>query len=330
MDSAKLNQIEYNQSLDAIYQTISNIISPNHLKGYLSELFNDLVYKSGIENKEALGKSYFQDFLNLPLFISDKIFNVIDTDAKGYLTKLDFVEGLFNLFAGEINQRIKLAFQIFDFNHDGKIEYDDICLILSHFHFLNNTNDTLSLLQKILNRSLDEFKEVDYDSYLNYISTSSSDFVLLFLYYLHLFKPYHDDSVKFYSDFALKSNDSFWMGNMSPIRGSPNRNKKYLFSENTNSNIVSLLEKVQDKLIIPPNDKSKATNYSSNCVSGYMLSPSKELLKYLNENCNFNYVLKEEENEEDLTQLDQFENEITSALQFIKNLSATSDRKSVV
>ena len=72
----------------------------------------------------------FFDYIKLPIFIEEKVFNVFDKDKDNFLNQKEFIYGMNRLYNGNFDETLKLIFEILDFNHDEYIEKDDVKMIL--------------------------------------------------------------------------------------------------------------------------------------------------------------------------------------------------------
>ena len=68
----------------------------------------------------------------LPGLIGERIFNLFDSNKDGFLGRKDFQEGLCRLFECTFEENIRLIYDLFDFDSDGKISKEDIRILLSH------------------------------------------------------------------------------------------------------------------------------------------------------------------------------------------------------
>lgn len=60
------------------------------------------------------------------------MFNLFDEDKDGYLGKEEFQKGLCRLFANAFEEKVRLVYDLFDFDLDGTIVKEDIRTLLSH------------------------------------------------------------------------------------------------------------------------------------------------------------------------------------------------------
>ena len=98
------------------------------IKSYFEKIF---FYLSNNEERLSLFSLY--KYLKLPFIISKRIFKLFDTNNNTYLTKESFSDGFYNLyFNKDIEFKLKLIFDLFDFNEDGTISRIDILFLLKH------------------------------------------------------------------------------------------------------------------------------------------------------------------------------------------------------
>jgi Ca2+-binding EF-hand superfamily protein len=64
--------------------------------------------------------------------IGERFFRLFDTDRDGYLNKAEFESCICRLFVPTFEEKIKLIFDLFDFDSDGKISKEGIRTLLSH------------------------------------------------------------------------------------------------------------------------------------------------------------------------------------------------------
>jgi Ca2+-binding EF-hand superfamily protein len=57
---------------------------------------------------------------------------LFDVDKDCYLKKTEFQGGICRLFVSSFDENVKLVYDLFDFDSDGKISKEDIRTLLSH------------------------------------------------------------------------------------------------------------------------------------------------------------------------------------------------------
>ena len=194
---------------------------PDALEIYFQDVWKDL---SERDNKKGLGltKYIFQSYYNLPIIICERLFKVLDTKGNTSLSQEDFVTGLINLFLGDYKTLIKMMFNMYDYNRDGKISRNDVKIVFNYIPLKpndiyqryrikyegDNINDRKESMIEI-NKTLEKIFEEDYidDDYFKYtIENINSDLFIFLLVYLYEKRPFNDDTIEYYKKLPRKSN----------------------------------------------------------------------------------------------------------------------------
>jgi Ca2+-binding EF-hand superfamily protein len=69
---------------------------------------------------------------------------VLDLNGSGYIDLKEFVHGFFKIYYSDNDTKMKLAFDIYDFDHDGYIIQEDVRLILSHVPIENSVSGSVA------------------------------------------------------------------------------------------------------------------------------------------------------------------------------------------
>lgn len=70
---------------------------------------------------------------------------MLDLSKNEYIDLREFVHGFFKVYYSNLETKIKLSFDVYDFDRDGYITKEDVRLILSHIPIVNTiTNQTVS------------------------------------------------------------------------------------------------------------------------------------------------------------------------------------------
>ncbi len=184
------------------FEDIKNVFplkSAKRLEFYLENIFKDLTTKNG---KKDLGvsKLKFIDFIKLPVFICEKIFTSMDLDKDGYLSVDELIDPLLKLYLGTFDETAEFIFNLYDFDHDGKISPEDVKMILS---FLPLTTDkttidyliqleSLAELDEILNKAFKGKQSLKLDDFIEVIQVESDIYlqILCFFYQKCTFKEH--------------------------------------------------------------------------------------------------------------------------------------------
>lgn len=76
-------------------------------------------------------------YTSLPGIIGERFFAVLDLSKNDYVDLREFVHGFFKVYYSNLETKIKLSFDIYDFDRDGYITKEDVRLILSHIPIVN-------------------------------------------------------------------------------------------------------------------------------------------------------------------------------------------------
>ena len=97
---------------------------------YFKDIYKDLCSRSDDKNK-GINKISMLDYCQLPGLLAERLFSVLDTDGDGYLNSKEFLTGLLRFYCSTFDQKIKLVFEIYDFDKDSFITKTDICTLIT-------------------------------------------------------------------------------------------------------------------------------------------------------------------------------------------------------
>ena len=105
--------------------------NPEALEAYLEDVWKDL---SERDVKKGIGitKTVFAGYYNLPIIINERLFKVLDINDHSSLSEEDFVQGMLNLFLGDYKSLVKIMFNMYDYNRDGKISRKDVKIVFTY------------------------------------------------------------------------------------------------------------------------------------------------------------------------------------------------------
>ena len=207
----------------------------------------------------------FQEVINLPMIISDKIFYTLTEHQSEKISLNRFSKGIYNLFFDYIDNKVKLIFDIFDFDNDKIINKYDVFLLLSHFHLIENTTNFINLIENIINETFKNSNILSKDELIFFCKNNNSDIFFLMIIFLNAYiNLIRDNELKQY---GLSMNYSKFT-NSTNI----NENNNYFFDYN------NLLEyKISNSLI---NYLSQITIHSINLskIKSYINNNEFEIL----------------------------------------------------
>jgi hypothetical protein len=181
---------------------------------YLNSLFNDLALREN--SSTTITKYTFKELFNINNFIADKLFKSFIKSKSESLGKLEFVQGMLNLFFGDVSQLFEAIFNILDFDSNGEVHKQDVKLVLSH---LPQKRDTL---KKELTNQQEYFKELEEmndlvfsdkntlskSEFIELAKNKASDIIILLAGYLFKNIPVYQENVDRIKA-SLEENSSF-------------------------------------------------------------------------------------------------------------------------
>lgn len=103
---------------------------------YFKDIYKDLAAQSDDKSK-GINKVTLLTYTSLPGIIGERFFSVLDLSKTDYIDLREFVHGFFKIYYSNLETKIKLSFDIYDFDRDGYITKEDVRLILSHVPIVN-------------------------------------------------------------------------------------------------------------------------------------------------------------------------------------------------
>jgi len=190
---------------------------------YLKDVYTDL-YGRVIENKNdpkekqvkqsGVTKSVFDKYYELPGIIGDRLFRVFNKSNREYITLKEFSSGMKNLFCDDFDKTSKFIFDFYDYDNDGKINKEDIRVILSYITLgddvssktpmknLSYTN-RINSQEELINILKICFKDIKgeymtYDDFKKVIEEVNSDIYLMIYLFLLGNKPFKKENIESY------------------------------------------------------------------------------------------------------------------------------------
>ena len=190
---------------------------------YLKDIFTDL-YGRVIENQNdpkekqvkhnGVTKSIFDKYYELPGIIGDRLFRVFNKKNREYINLNEFSSGMKNLFCEDFDKTSKFIFDFYDYDNNGKINKEDIRVILSYITLGDDVNSknpmkNLSYTNRInsqeeLNNILKIcFKDIKgefmtYEDFKKVIEEVNSDIYLMIYLFLLENKPFKKENIESY------------------------------------------------------------------------------------------------------------------------------------
>ena len=196
---------------------------PTIFKKYLTEVFNDLANSVNNQNKKFITKVVFYDYIKLPIFIAEKLFNSFSCLSRYGLCEEEFVENLFKLYMGSFEETIAIIFKILDYDKDGIIKKEDVKVFLSYLPINDMEEDGLGIkdenkadsvikifgsqmksleeIDQILNQAFNKFQnQMNLEQFKSLIMENNTEIFLQILCFLYDHMPFSAQNVKTIKD----------------------------------------------------------------------------------------------------------------------------------
>ena len=192
-----------------------NLFNPKLFKKYLHEVFQDLSSQSEQKNIKYISRLIFYDYIQLPIFISDKIFNSFKSHIKEGLLESEFVSGFYQLYMGNFEETTKIIFNLLDFDKDSYVQKEDVKLFLAYLlldDFNKNKEKIIDddIIEKLNEKQMNKLNDIDNlinktfkkdNIELNYfiliLKKNKSDIFLQILCFLYSKKPFSIKSIEY-------------------------------------------------------------------------------------------------------------------------------------
>ena len=238
-------------------QEFLNLSNPKLFKKYLHEVFQDISTNSEHKKIKYISRLIFHDYIKLPLFISDKLFDSFKNHIKEGLVETEFVSGFYQLYMGNFEETTKIIYNLLDFDKDSYVKKEDVKLFLAHLlldDFNNNYKEKISdenIIEKRNQNQLKKLKDIDnlinktfkndnikLNDFILILKKNKSDVFLQILCFIYKKKPFSEKSIEF-----LKSK---YMNDDEYLESS----KKYIFSKKSTKNLIISPTKENDNSYI--------------------------------------------------------------------------------
>ena len=276
-------------------------------EAYLRDVWSDLysrVNKNKNDSKEkpavklkGLSKIIFNSYYNLPGIIGERLFKVFDTNSSESIELNEFVDRMKTLFYEEYEKNTKFIFDFYDFDNDGKINKEDIRVVLSYITLNYSDNNTQiksidktgisfkhremgqeelnDILNKCFNDKHIKNQRMEYKDFRYIIENVNSDIYLMIYLFLLENRPFSNKNLESYQN------------HKSPRKESPNKKEKLLIASPTKTANFSPYKRFRrQSCSINLNKNSK------DILKNMKMSPSKSPTKDLDKDGEINIPKK--------------------------------------
>ena len=184
----------------------------NLFKNYLHNIFMDISIYDEKHNKKLINKISFYDYMKLPIFIAEKLFNSFDRDNDNNLEEKDFINNLIKLYCGTFYQTTEIIFNLLDYDKDGKIQKDDVTIMLSFLPLSNNEYDNNEIyeekqrnsrkeINEIINKTFSKYNGIlKFNQFVDVVKNKKSDVYLELICYFYQMKPFTKENINLVKD----------------------------------------------------------------------------------------------------------------------------------
>jgi tRNA A-37 threonylcarbamoyl transferase component Bud32 len=165
---------------------------------FLKFIFKDLKSKSeNSKNYDGICKGIFAGYLDLPINITDKIFEAFrNSKFKVYIDEETFLWGMVTLYSDCNEDSLKLFLEILSFTKNEKVYKQDVKLFITYLIENIQAKDEGN---KIIDKFFDRQEYFDYENFIKKIYNNDSDLFMLIYFLLCRKKPFSQKSLKYFS-----------------------------------------------------------------------------------------------------------------------------------
>ena len=165
----------------------------NTIINFLSEIYANIHKRCN----KTFDSYVFQELMQLPMIVCNKIYSTVTSKHKNQMSVDIFATNIYNIFFGDIDDKMSMMFDILDFDDDGAITYEDVFLILSHMHLIEYNLDSIEYLESIISNFFEKKKKINKDNCFNL--KENFDILLLLLIFIYKYQSLiNDQDLSFY------------------------------------------------------------------------------------------------------------------------------------
>ena len=124
------------------------------LTGYFRDVYADQLLRMHTNSSSKTGgptnvldKVTLMEFINLPGILADRFYALVGNGSKtdARIVQDKFIPVMQTIYNSPLEEKMRLTFEMFDFDCDGKISADDVRLVLSYIPFVRRENSSLTV-----------------------------------------------------------------------------------------------------------------------------------------------------------------------------------------
>ena len=163
MGSEQMKEKQEFVNFELIQETLG-LNNPVLFKNYLKEVFHDLGNSVNKQNKKFMTRMVFYDYIKLPIFIAEKLFQSFAKSSTQGLCEEEFVDNFYKLYMGSFEETTNIIFNLLDFDKDGSINKEDVKIILAYLPINEEKDESTEkndLVSKVFGAQMKSLEEID-------------------------------------------------------------------------------------------------------------------------------------------------------------------------
>ena len=177
------------------------------LSNYFNLLFDSISVK---EENPFISIRTFENYLDLPMIICDKLFNFFDTEKHNKLYKKNFTNNFINLFSNNLDTKISFFTHFFDFKQSNSIHIENLKIIFYYFHSITN-NSSIEQIDQMLSKMFsftEDHQTMTIEECAFIIKNQYSSLFILFYVFFFIYKPFTSNVISYINSNNSKKNES--------------------------------------------------------------------------------------------------------------------------
>ena len=177
------------------------------LSNYFNLLFDSISVK---EENPFISIRTFENYLDLPMIICDKLFNFFDTEKHNKLYKKNFTNNFLNLFSNNLDTKISFFTHFFDFKQSNSIHIENLKIIFYYFHSITN-NSSIEQIDQMLSKMFsftEDHQTMTIEECAFIIKNQYSSLFILFYVFFFIYKPFTSNVISYINSNNSKRNES--------------------------------------------------------------------------------------------------------------------------
>ena len=176
------------------------------LSNYFNQIFDSISVK---DEKPFITIRTFENYLDLPMIICDKLFNFFDTEKLNKLYKDNFSNNLVKLYSNRIDTKINFFIHFFDFKQSNSIHIENLKIIFYFFHSITN-NSSIEQIDQMLSQMFsfsENHQTMTTEECASIITNKYPSLFFLFYLFIYIYKPFDASVISYINTNNAKRND---------------------------------------------------------------------------------------------------------------------------